>query len=239
MKFCAEKPPLRQAANRYGQFYEKQLIQLKFKILNQISIPLDTKLFIHNKPKPYKSNKMKNIILTFFFVLFFVSNNVYGQDNQIIYLERVYDFLNSTIAIDTTKYNLSEHTNFGLFETDTTSIFTDKLFSDVDKDFFRKQFSATEKFKWQENKILGAKIIPEKNLRKIFKHRKNGWNKFRKKYGNCLTSFSLPIFNKDFTYCIFYQWTQCDYLAGYGSLGLYKFENSKWIFIKHYMTGIS
>ena len=182
---------------------------------------------------------MKNIILTFFFLLFFVGNNIYGQDNQTIDLERMYDFLNSTIANDTTKYNLSECANFEFFDTDTTSILKDKLFSNADKDFFREQFSKPRKFKWQENKIIGAKIIPEKELSKVFKHRKNGWNKFRKKYGNCLTDFSLPIFNIDFTYCIFYQWVQCDYLAGYGNLGLYKFENNKWILIKYYMTGVS
>jgi len=104
--------------------------------------------------------------------------------------------------------------------------------------FFKEQFAKLGKVKWQKGKITGANLIPQKEIKKIFK-RKNGWKRFRKKYGNCLTSISLPIFNLNYDYCIIYHWTQCDYLAGSGSIDLFKLENGKWIYVKSYMYGIS
>jgi hypothetical protein len=181
---------------------------------------------------------MNRKIITLITILFLIGSNIYGQKTEVINFEKVYNFINSTISNDTTKFNLSDRTSFGMFGDDTTSILTDSLFDKVDRDYFREQFAMLGKVKWQTGKIIGANIIPQQNISKVFK-KKNGWNKFRKKYGNCLTSFSLPIFSKDYDYCIIYHWTQCDYLAGGGSTDLYKLENGKWIFIKSYMIGIS
>jgi hypothetical protein len=167
-----------------------------------------------------------------------IGSKIYGQKTNEINFEKVYDFLNSTMTNDTIKFNLSDQTSFEMFAGDTTSILTDSLFDNVDRDYFREQFAMLGEVKWQAGKIKGANVIPQQDLNKVFK-KKNGWNKFRKKYGNCLTSFSLPIFNKKCDYCIIYHWKQCDYLAGWGAVSLYKFENGKWIFITNYSVGIS
>lgn len=181
---------------------------------------------------------MKRKFLSFIILLFLIGSKIYGQKTDVINFEKVYNFLNSTMTNDTIKFNLSDRTSFGMFVVDTTSILTDSLFDNVDRDYFREQFAMLGKVKWQSGKITGANVISQQDIKKVFK-RKNGWNKFRKKYGNCLTTFSLPIFNKNHDYCIFYHWTQCDYLAGGGSTDLYKLENGKWIFIKSYMIGVS
>lgn len=163
---------------------------------------------------------------------------VYGQKSENINFEKVYVFVNSTMTNDTVKFNLSDRMGFGIFGDDMTSIFEDTLFDNGDREFFRHQIIMMEKVRWQKNHITGAKVISHTKIKRIFRGR-NGWNRFRKKYGNCLTSFSMPIFNKNYSYCIFYHWTQCDYLAGGGSLDLYKLENGKWTFVKSYMMGVS
>lgn len=163
---------------------------------------------------------------------------LFGQKKDEIYLEKVYDFINTTLVNDSVRFNLADRTTFGFSGQDTTSILSDSLFNDSDREYFRQQFALLGKEKWQQGKIKGATVIPRKELKKIFKH-KNGWERFRNKYGNCLTSFSLPIFNATHDYCIVYHWTQCDYLAGGGSTDLFKFDNGKWVFVHSYTIGMS
>lgn len=181
---------------------------------------------------------MIRIIISFISLFFLVGGQLYAQKNESIDFEKVYSFINSTKTNDTIKFNLSDNTSFGIFGDDTTSMLTDTLFNEVDRAYFRMQFAQLGKVKWQAGKIKGANVIPKKSIHAIFK-KKNGWEIFREKYGDCLTTFSLPIFSKDFNYCVMYQWTQCDYLAGSGHTNLYKFENGKWIFVKCYMMGVS
>ncbi len=177
-------------------------------------------------------------IISTFTLIILVACSIYGQKKEIINIEKVYSFINSTLTNDSIKFNLKDYSGFGIFIDDTLSILSDSLFNDADRDFFRKQFRQLGKIKWEQGKISGATILPQKDINKVFK-RKGGWERFRKKYGDCLTSFSLPIFSANFEYCIIYQWTQCDYLAGSGSTNLYKFENGKWIYIQSYSIGVS
>lgn len=177
-------------------------------------------------------------IITTITLIILVTCSVNGQKNEIINIDKVYSFVNFTLTYDSIKFNLKDYTGFGIFIDDTLSILSDSLFNDEDRAFFREQFTLLGKIKWEQGKISGATIIPKKDIKKVFK-RKDGWERFRKKYGNCLTSFSLPIFSANFEYCIIYHWTQCDYLAGGGSTDLYKFDNGKWIFIQSYSIGMS
>lgn len=192
---------------------------------------------------PAANDKIKSTTMTrkyflFSLVTFLFEIQVYGQNTQSINFEKVFQFLNSTMTNDTLKFNLSEETGFGIFGDDTASIYKDTLFDNDDIEFFRRQVTMMEKTTWQKDQITGANVISQSKIKRIFRG-KNGWNRFRKKYGNCLTTFSMPVFSKNYNYCIFYHWTQCDYLAGGGSLDLYKLENGKWIFVKSYMMGVS
>lgn len=150
---------------------------------------------------------------------------------------RIFSFINSVFANDTISFNLQETATLGMFNSDFDYI-KDTVFSKEDGDFIKQQLILINEFKWEQGKIKGANIIPDEKIHKIFKHKK-GWDKFNKKFGNCLTEFSLPIFSKNYDYCIFYSWEQCHYLAGGGNISLYKFVNSKWVFVKTYSFGIS
>lgn len=173
-----------------------------------------------------------------FIFSFVICVPIFSQKNKVIHREKVYSFLNTTISTDTLKFNLSSKTDFGRFDDDILEYFNDSLFSAEDSLFLLIQFKKSEHLKWQKGKINGAKIISKRHLKHIFRS-DNGWLKFRKKYGDCLTYFSLPIFTKNDEYCIFYYWTQYDYLAGGGRLNLYHYKDGKWIYVKTFISGIS
>lgn len=184
-----------------------------------------------------KSNNKNKVLVTFLFS-FFIYCSFFSQKNKVINREKIYSFLNQTISIDTISFNLSAKTDFGMFDEDILEYFNDSLFSPADSVFLLNQFKKSEHLKWQKGKINGAKIISKRHLKHIFRS-DNGWLKFRKQYGDCLSYFSLPIFTKNNEYCIFYYWTQCDYLAGGGRLNLYQYKDGKWIYIKTYISGVS
>jgi hypothetical protein len=177
------------------------------------------------------------LTISFIFSLV-VSSQIVCQKNKVIDHEKIYSFLNSTISTDTIRFNLSAKTDFGMFDERISEYFNDSFFNPEDSVFLLKQFQKSQYLKWQKGKINGAKIISKRHIKLIFRS-DNGWLKFRKQYGDCLTNFSLPIFTKNDEYCIFYYWTQCDYLAGGGRLNLYQFKDGKWIFIKTYISGVS
>ncbi|GEM_PF-3824977 len=159
----------------------------------------------------------------------------------------IYFFINSTIKSDTSKFNLKDKMVTYPFEEFDYHFLKDSLFDSNDIDTFMLQINNSKNLIWDKTKIENAKIIDSKSLKKIFKRKKllhrirkqNGWTKFRKKYGICLTTYSLPLFSKNYKYCIFYEWTQCDYLMGSGNIVLYEKINEKWTFVKFMMTGIS
>ncbi len=78
---------------------------------------------------------MNRKIITFITLLFLIGNNIYGQKTEVVNFEKVYSFINSTLTNDTKKFNLSDPTSFGMFGDDTTSILTDSIFDQADRDF--------------------------------------------------------------------------------------------------------
>lgn len=152
----------------------------------------------------------------------------------------VYTFMNDAICkTDTISFNLRQNSEKWHMYRDTTSFLTDSaIFSNEDFDFFRKQLKNIEKFKWNENLLNGAKVISKTNIRRTFK-KKRGWQKFRNKYGNCLSSYSMPIFNLNYDYCIIQVGIQCDWLAGRGGTNVYKLIEGRWVFIKSYSMWVS
>lgn len=149
------------------------------------------------------------------------------------------DFINDSFTNDSSKFNLSNETGSGFFGIDSL-ILCDSVFTPEDVKFIYLQLACAINFRWEQNQIRGARIIKENELNRIFKSiYRNGWFKFRKKYGECLSRFGFPVFTVSGEYCIFHWWTQCDYLAGGGNLALYKKINGKWVQVKIYASGVS
>ena len=172
-------------------------------------------------------------------LLFLTGSNIYGQEPGVIDWEQVYSFINSTMVQDSLRFNLCDNTIIDALPPDEVAgVLAAKSFKKEDRQYFKEQFAMMGKVRWQPGKIKGANVISNENICEVFKQ-KDGWKKFNEKYGNCLTTYSLPIFTKDFHYCIFYRWVQCGYEEGYGSLDLYKFAHGKWKKVKNYMSGMS
>ena len=72
-------------------------------------------------------------------------------------------------------------------------------------------------------------IVEESEIKKIFEDDKNGWENFRKKYGNnSIVRFSKPIFLRNYKICIISYSVGYGYLGGYNETACYRKQNGVW-----------
>lgn len=84
-------------------------------------------------------------------------------------------------------------------------------------------------FKWTNEYVPNINIVEESEINKIFEDDKNGWENFRKQYGNySIVSFSKPIFLRNYKICIISYSVAYGYLGGYGETACYKKQNGVW-----------
>lgn len=167
---------------------------------------------------------------------FALKQNIYGQTfSKDISVKEYYDFFNSFVNTDSVQqFNLESDPDFSNILKDTAEIFSDTtLFSPADIDFLKYQLKHRQIFKWQSDKIAGARIISSKKIKKFFKHGiDKGWIAFNKKYKNGFATFSIPLFTVDKNICIVYKSGRCGGLCGHGGTNVYKKVNGKWTFIQ-------
>ncbi|WP_026752492.1 hypothetical protein [Sediminibacterium sp. C3] len=84
-------------------------------------------------------------------------------------------------------------------------------------------------FVWTSDIFNSVRIMSKNATNEFFKDRR------RKGY----YSFSVPIFLKNDTYCLFYSDNHCGYECGEGHLKLYRNEKGKWTEVKTYCKWIS
>lgn len=87
---------------------------------------------------------------------------------------------------------------------------------------------------WQQNLILDAQIIAVDSVRRVFDRRISdrmfdGWTYFRNKGVDRIYSFTVPIFFRNDTYCLFYYDYGCGNLCGEGQVAIYKKVKGKWV----------
>jgi len=99
----------------------------------------------------------------------------------------------------------------------------------------KKSFITT----WTTDILPKIKIINSDTIKNIFKSKSGGWNYFYKHIGQSISSFSSPVFLKNYTLCLFYSDNMCGGLCGYGSLILYKKEGNQWMEVKSYCNWVS
>ena len=93
--------------------------------------------------------------------------------------------------------------------------------------------------KWTKKMFPSVKVISNDTIKTIFKDGPRQWAYFYKNIGTSYHGFSVPLFLRNDTYCLFYSDESCGGLCGSGSLILYKKENNKWIRIQSYCEWIS
>lgn len=175
-----------------------------------------------------------------FVLVFAVSFN--GLSQSLPSKEEIYDFSKEFIyGTDSVEILLSENSNqWGIYK-DTSVFLNDTTrFSNDDLAFFRMQLRETDHFKWKQSRLKNVKTISKLKMKWIFRNYEKGWKRFHEKYPKrCYRSASMPIFNANKTYCIFYQATQCGGLLGQGSTNIYKMEKGKWIYVDSYGMWVS
>ncbi|WP_430403394.1 hypothetical protein [Fluviicola sp.] len=155
--------------------------------------------------------------------------------------KEIYDLAGQFIhGTDSTRVLLSKHSDKRTIYQDTSAFLHDTTyFSEADFAYFRLQLKGKDNFKWDQGRFKNVRTISQSKVKWIFRDMK-GWKRFHKKYPKmCLRSSSIPLFNVDKTYCIFYQAVQCGGLSGQGSTNIYKLENGKWIYVDSYGMWVS
>lgn len=169
-------------------------------------------------------------------LLFLFEQKSYAQQTENnISSKDYYNFFNSLVNPDSIHhFNLESKPDFSYILRDTAIFFTDTtLFTPADIQFIKSQMTVAQDFRWESNKILGARVISSKKIEKIFKKDTgDGWTEFKKKYKNGFATFSIPLFTVDKNTCIIYRAEHCGGLCGHGSTSVYKKINGKWIFIQ-------
>ena len=93
--------------------------------------------------------------------------------------------------------------------------------------------------KWTKEHFKNIKIISSDTINAIFKDNAKWWTYFNKHIGQSFNTFSVPIFLRNDTYCLFYSDHHCGGLCGGGNLTLYKKQDNKWKVVKSYCDWIS
>ena len=94
-------------------------------------------------------------------------------------------------------------------------------------------------FQWTQEIFRSTKLITDDTIHAIFADRLKRWNYFYRHIGNAFHTFSVPIFLRNDTYCLFYTDISCGNLCGGGKLILYKKEHASWVAIKTFCNWIS
>ena len=84
-----------------------------------------------------------------------------------------------------------------------------------------------------------AKLINGDTIKEIFNNYAKMWTYFHKEIGRDLTTFSAPIFLRNYQYCIFYSSFHCGDRCGEGQLLLYKKDGADWKKVKTYCNWIA
>jgi hypothetical protein len=177
-------------------------------------------------------NKDIRIILIFLSILIPVICNSQNLPTE----NDIYDFINNTICNDKTEnFNLKSCSDKYYNYNDTSNYIYDKeYFDESDFEYFKEQIRALNGINWKKDMMSKANLIDCGELEDLFKDG-NGWSNFNKKYGKCLSSFSIPIFNKDNNFCIFNISYACGWVSGHGEINLYQKINDKWVVVKSYV----
>lgn len=93
--------------------------------------------------------------------------------------------------------------------------------------------------KWTSDNFKNFKIISNDSINLIFSDYSKGWEYYYKNVGDNFNEFSVPIFIRNDTYCLFYSSNSSGGLSGHGSLILYKKEKDIWKEVKSYCFWIS
>lgn len=152
-----------------------------------------------------------------------------GPQDSTIYIKKCIAFINeikNEQLADTNFILVSNPFSFEYNNCISTLLMDSSTFSNDELTFIKdKQYPTLSK--WTKELFTTIKIISEDTLNSIFKDNSKWWNFFHKNVGQSFNTFSVPIFLRNDTYCLFYSDNHCGGECGDGRLILYKKERNK------------
>jgi len=92
---------------------------------------------------------------------------------------------------------------------------------------------------WKATDFSGVRIVKQDTVEAIFSVYSKHWAYFNQHIGRDFNEFSMPVFLRNDSYCLFYEANHCGGLCGEGKLTLYKKEGDHWKIVKSYCQWIS
>jgi hypothetical protein len=119
------------------------------------------------------------------------------------------------------------------------AVLTDKQFFSSAELTMLKAQAGNNALAWKATDFSGVRIVEQDTVDAIFNVYSKHWAYFNKHIGRDFNEFSMPIFLRNDTYCLFYEANHCGGLCGEGKLALYKKEGGHWQVVKYYCQWIS
>ena len=158
------------------------------------------------------------------------------KEDSIAYIQKCITFIRQI-----KKRNLSD-TNFILadkpfsfkYSNCIESILSDTNFYTKDELIVIKNRKYSSLTKWTNEFFKNTRLVSSDTIEAILETKSRGWEYFHNNIGYGFSRFSIPIFLRNDTYCLFYADHNCVARCGEGGLTLYKKEKGEWIEVKHY-----
>ncbi|MFD2939090.1 hypothetical protein [Flavobacterium notoginsengisoli] len=171
---------------------------------------------------------MKKIILFIFFNVPYLIHCQekpidlkYKQETKLLlnYILKNYLETNTVIEKKASRVNIQ----------DCPSTYESPILYNNEKEYVVKCINNPKILYWQKEYFPNLKIIENEKIDSVFNNANNGWNEFHKSYGHSLTSFSSPIFLRNYQIAIIKFSITSDSLAGYGFEAVFTKKDNDWV----------
>lgn len=183
----------------------------------------------HQKSSQYSFEDLKNKHVTL------DDDEAYTLMNQAIF-DRDSILTDSLLFIKLNVFTLKHSSDLKSFINEAS----DSLISPTDKRYMIKQLSDMVSL-WDNQKLTNVWCLTPKDFAKIERSDSTDyWEEFQANFGSYgRHNYSRPVFNQDKTLCVIEHSGQGNWLAGSGSVLLFKKLNGNWIKVKEELLWIS
>jgi len=172
--------------------------------------------------------------LVFFLVIVIFINSVKAQNEKASYnfIRKVVTAQNDEKILycdSISPYAIAEIKR-ALFDSGTSNKF---VLTTNEKKYVRAELNKMRKYVWRDSLFQNSILIKKDSINYAFgksnSANMDGWDYFKRHFGQGYYDFSKPIFIRNGTMCIFYRGENCGWLCGEGFVGVYVKKGKKWI----------
>ena len=112
-------------------------------------------------------------------------------------------------------------------------------FTQEERNCIQQQVDHPWLHRWTNELVPGAQILKADTEKASFAVKEKDALSFYKHIRHSFSTFSAPVFIRNYSYCIFSTDHHCGWLCGGGEMALYKKEDGRWKKVKTYYYWIS